>query len=107
MGTSLQQNAEWQEKDRYDRESFQSMKAHHEQFNPPPRVDEQLPGADLMIEGEIVRNLRGYHILALLDRLASSAAKLAKPTGTLAQNQRYFPQMVTPVCNRLDKIERD
>jgi len=45
LGTSLQQNAERQEKDRYDRESFQSMKAHHEQFNPPPGVDEQLPGA--------------------------------------------------------------
>jgi len=35
MGTS-QQNAEQQENDRYDRESFQSMKAHHEQFDPPP-----------------------------------------------------------------------
>ncbi len=45
LGTSLQQNAERQEKDRYGRESFQPMKAHHEQFKPPPGVDEQLPGA--------------------------------------------------------------
>jgi hypothetical protein len=99
LGTSLQQNAERQEKDRYDRELFQSMKAHHEQFNPLPRVwPSNSPARTEGIEGGIVRNLSRipHEWLCLIGRLRSEQ-KFTKPSETLARKQRYFPQIVTPV----------
>jgi hypothetical protein len=107
MGTSLQQNAERQEKDRYDCESFQSMKAHYEQFNPSPVSTSNSPARTKGRSGGLSEISAGYHIVALPDRAASSAAKINQTQRTVAQKQRHFPQMVAPVRDRPDKIERD
>jgi hypothetical protein len=45
----------------------------------------------------------GYPIVLCLIEWLLSEQKFTKPSGTLAQKQRYFPQMVTPVRDRPDR----